>query len=272
MSGLNRIIALVLAISALCFSASAGFSGNHKPAFGGDFTFRKIKPPKSGVKKRITIQIEEPEIKPVAAAPAAKQPAVTEMDWFWAGVGADIEAAKPGRFLQAIEHLGKAPTSSPLPQPRLEDLRKIAEAHGRHILLHTTDKKVSPALVLALIAVESSGRVAVESNKGAQGLMQLIPATAERFGVSDATDPAENIRGGIAYLDWLMREFSGDTILALAGYNAGENAVKNHNGVPPYAETRAYVPKVLAAWKVARGLCLTPPELATDGCVFKTSG
>ncbi|HHL22716.1 MAG TPA: lytic transglycosylase domain-containing protein, partial [Aliiroseovarius sp.] len=67
---------------------------------------------------------------------------------------------------------------------------------------------------------------------------------------------------------WLMGEFGRDPILALAAYNAGENAVRGNSGVPPYPETRGYVPKVLAAWQVARGLCVTPPELITDGCVF----
>lgn len=98
--------------------------------------------------------------------------------------------------------------------------------------------------------------------------MQLMPATAERFGVSDTTVAADNIRGGVAYLDWLLQEFGGDPILALAGYNAGENAVKRAGGVPDYPETRGYVPKVLAAWSVAKGLCRTPPQLVSDGCVF----
>ena len=71
--------------------------------------------------------------------------------------------------------------------------------------------------------------------------MQLIPATARRFGVADAFEPAANIAGGAAYLDWLLHEFGGDVLLALAGYNAGENAVHEHNGVPPYPETRDYV-------------------------------
>ena len=98
--------------------------------------------------------------------------------------------------------------------------------------------------------------------------MQLIPATAARFDVADAFDPAQNIKGGVAYLDWLMETFYNDPILALAGYNAGENSVRANGGVPPFAETRAYVPKVLAAWSVARQLCKTPPELPSDGCVF----
>ena len=100
--------------------------------------------------------------------------------------------------------------------------------------------------------------------------MQLMPDTAERFGVQDAFEPEDNIRGGVAYLDFLMKEFDHDPILVLAGYNAGEGAVKSHEGVPPFVETRDYVPKVLAAYAVARGLCKTPPELITDGCVFST--
>jgi len=102
--------------------------------------------------------------------------------------------------------------------------------------------------------------------------MQLMSATAARFGVTDSMNPADNIKGGVAYLAWLMKHFDNDPILVLAGYNAGEGSVRDNAGVPPYAETRAYVPKVLAAWKVARGLCLTPPDLMTDGCVFHNNG
>jgi soluble lytic murein transglycosylase-like protein len=130
---------------------------------------------------------------------------------------------------------------------------------------------VSPALVLAVIAVESGGNAAAVSSAGATGLMQLMPDTASRFGVTESTDPVQNIRGGVAYLDWLMGEFGNDAVLALAGYNAGEGAVMKNAGVPPYAETRGYVPKVLAAWRVARGLCRTPPDLPGDGCVFVLS-
>ena len=100
----------------------------------------------------------------------------------------------------------------------------------------------------------------------------MMPPTAARFGVEDAFDVRDNIEGGTAYLDWLLDEFDNKVIYALAGYNAGEGAVRNNNGIPPFAETRAYVPKVLAAWEVARGLCMTPPELVTDGCVFRVSG
>lgn len=131
---------------------------------------------------------------------------------------------------------------------------------------------VSPALVLALISVESAGQITAESHAGAQGLMQLMPATAARFGVTDRLNPAENIKAGVAYLAWLMDHFGKDPILVLAGYNAGERAVRSNAGVPPYAETRSYVPKVLAAWTIAKWLCQTPPPLMTDGCVFHNNG
>ena len=73
------------------------------------------------------------------------------------------------------------------------------------------------------------------------GLMQLIPRTAKRFGVDDVWDPLQNIRGGMAYLRWLLDHFEGDVPLALAGYNAGEEAVRNYRGIPPYNETQRYV-------------------------------
>ena len=129
---------------------------------------------------------------------------------------------------------------------------------------------MSPAFVLAVIAIESAGQTDAVSHAGAVGLMQLIPATAARFGVEDSRDPSQNVKGGVAYLDWLLNEFDNDPVLALAGYNAGEGAVRKHQGVPPFNETRAYVPKVLAAWNVARSMCLTPPVLVSDGCVFTT--
>ncbi|MEO1797868.1 MAG: lytic transglycosylase domain-containing protein, partial [Pseudomonadota bacterium] len=132
----------------------------------------------------------------------------------------------------------------------------------------TVGTRVSPALVLAVISVESSGDAQAISRAGAQGLMQLMPATADRFGVTDAFDPVDNIKGGVALLDHLMETYGEDPILVLAAYNAGEGAVRDHGGVPPYAETRDYIPKVLSAFRVARGLCLTPPLMLSDGCVF----
>ena len=173
------------------------------------------------------------------------------------------------RFPLALATLSKGPGGARVAAPRLQHLQELAGQFGKDILAATVGTDVSPALALAVMAVESAGNPAAESSAGAQGLMQLIPATAERFGVTDPFLPAQNIRGGVAYLDWLLREFDRDPLMVLAAYNAGEGAVQANDGVPPYAETRDYVPKVLAAWQVAQGLCLTPPELVTDPCVFK---
>ena len=101
-----------------------------------------------------------------------------------------------------------------------------------------------PELVLAVIKAESNFNPKALSPKNAQGLMQLIPATAERFGVADTWDPVENIKGGMAYLRWLHDHFEGDVALAVAAYNAGEGAVMRYGGIPPYAETQGYVKKV----------------------------
>ncbi|MCG6861931.1 MAG: transglycosylase SLT domain-containing protein [Chromatiaceae bacterium] len=100
-------------------------------------------------------------------------------------------------------------------------------------------------LVLAVIETESGFNPKALSPKNAQGLMQLIPATAARFGVENAWDPEQNLHGGMAYLRWLLDHFDGDVKLALAGYNAGEKAVERHGGIPPYAETKAYVERII---------------------------
>lgn len=103
---------------------------------------------------------------------------------------------------------------------------------------------VDPKLVLAIISVESGFNVRAISPKNAQGLMQLIPETAQRFRVKNAFDPAQNIKGGLAYLQWLLAFFKGNVPLVAAAYNAGERAVERHRGIPPYPETRDYVRKV----------------------------
>ena len=250
-----------------------------------EFTFKRIGVPQGGSTGRITVQIDPAEQAAALAVPDAGgdaatagtpdaqatpgAPALSGYEWFWQTVSADVAGAGPantGRALSALRDRAGNPT------PRLQDLQNIAQAHGVDILRATVGTNISPALVLAVISVESGGKVNAESQAGAQGLMQLIPATAERFGVTDSSVAADNIGGGVAYLEWLMEKFDQDPILTLAGYNAGEGAVVSHEGVPPFAETRAYIPRVLSAWQVARGLCLTPPELLTDGCVFAVKG
>ena len=113
------------------------------------------------------------------------------------------------------------------------EVQAAAQRHG-----------VDEAIVRAIIHAESAFRPHVVSPKNAQGLMQLIPATARRFGVRDAFDPAQNIEGGVKYLAWLLKRYNGDLTMAAAGYNAGEGAVDRYKGVPPYRETRQYVARV----------------------------
>ncbi|HYQ24189.1 lytic transglycosylase domain-containing protein [Stenotrophomonas sp.] len=103
---------------------------------------------------------------------------------------------------------------------------------------------VDEAIVRAIIHAESAYNPTALSRAGAQGLMQLMPPTAARFGVSDSYDAGQNIRGGVQYLAWLLKRFNGDLTLAAAGYNAGEGAVDRHGGVPPYSETQYYVRRV----------------------------
>lgn len=116
----------------------------------------------------------------------------------------------------------------------------------QHIAAAATAYKVDLELVRAIIQVESDFDNLARSSKGAMGLMQLMPATAERFGVSDAWNPRQNIFGGVQYLRFLLDMFGGDIALVAAAYNAGENAVIRYNGIPPYRETRGYVGKVQA--------------------------
>ena len=109
--------------------------------------------------------------------------------------------------------------------------------------------EVDPKLALAVISVESAFNVRAKSPKNAQGLMQLIPETAQRFRVKNAYDPAENIKGGLAYLQWLLAFFKGNVSLVAAAYNAGERAVERHHGIPPYPETRDYVRKITQLYR-----------------------
>lgn len=113
------------------------------------------------------------------------------------------------------------------------------------ILESATREGLDPALIKAVIYVESRFNPNAKSRRGAIGLMQLMPATAADMGVSNPYSPSDNIRGGSKYLRWLMRRFDGNLSHVLAGYNAGPNAVKIHGGIPPYRETRHYVREVL---------------------------
>jgi soluble lytic murein transglycosylase-like protein len=276
----SKIFAALAVAGLFCTPATA----EDLPAFK-DFSSKRIIVGKPTAGKRIIVQIDPAaQAAYLADAPtvAAPQTEITtdapanyrkaSYDWYWTVVSPKLDDSAPGRLAGAMTALQNGPEGQTVSTPRLKGLQSIANAHGIDILKSTVGTNVSPALALAVISVESAGDIDAVSSAGASGLMQLIPATAERFGVADTSEPADNIKGGVAYLDWLMGHFDGDPLMVLAGYNAGEGAVKKHNGVPPFAETRDYVPKVLAAWTVARTLCITPPTLMTDGCVFASGG
>lgn len=117
-------------------------------------------------------------------------------------------------------------------------IQKSAENYGLHA-----------DLIRAVIQAESAGNKNIVSPKGAQGLMQLMPATARQYGVTDPFDPEQNIDGGAKYLSYLFKHYDGDTRLALAAYNSGEGTVDKYGGIPPYAETKDYVKKIEHALK-----------------------
>ncbi|CAM3044283.1 lytic transglycosylase domain-containing protein [Sporolactobacillus spathodeae] len=114
-------------------------------------------------------------------------------------------------------------------------------------IIHQAASKygVDPSLIRSVMETESGGNKEAVSATGAQGLMQLMPATARALGVSNSFDPVQNIEGGTKYLKHLLNEFQGNTRLALAAYNAGSGSVRKYGGVPPYSETVAYVDKVM---------------------------
>lgn len=138
-------------------------------------------------------------------------------------------------------------------QSSASTLRERAEQYQPYIRANSQRYSVDESLIIAVITAESCFAQRARSHKGAQGLMQLIPATAKRFGVTDAYQPSQNIRAGTKYLKFLLKRFSGNMEYAVAGYNAGEGAVDRHGGIPPYKETKEYVRRVMAVYNRLKG-------------------
>lgn len=165
-------------------------------------------------------------------------------------VQADVKLAVKGNGSKVIYNVGRSPKGG-----RGSDLAWLAKQHDRRskfdavIERYAAQYDVDPTLVRAVIQVESNFNPNCVSNKGARGLMQLMPATARRFGVTNIHDPEQNIHGGVRFLAYLMRLFNDDLPRVLAGYNAGENAVLRYGGIPPYEETSTYVVRAMTVYR-----------------------
>ena len=148
---------------------------------------------------------------------------------------AEAPVAAAAGSSEALPPPPPAPMRGARPKAIVDMVQKVAPEYG-----------VEPRLALAIMQAESNYNPLALSPKNAKGLMQLIPETADRFRVKDPYDAKQNLRGGLAYLRWLLAYFQGDLSLVAAAYNAGEGAVNRYRGIPPYAETRNYVSRVLA--------------------------
>jgi hypothetical protein len=164
-----------------------------------------------------------------------------------AGSLQDQPASRITSVVHTDRHSGKlvrTMVATPGPHSGAAEPRPLEAALAEAVGPIAAQHELSPDLIRSVIKVESNYNPYAISPKGAQGLMQLIPATARRFGVADVFNPVENIQGGTRYLKYLMNLYHGDYPLALAAYNAGEEAVARYGGVPPFPETRNYVVQV----------------------------
>jgi soluble lytic murein transglycosylase-like protein len=209
---------------------------------------------------------------PASAAPAAAKPTAQRVDFRTSASGETLAAASSGGRVtrgavykytkngvahytnvrpkggvaaqMLFTYIETCYACSALPNVDFGTVRLNTDAYSEEIREASARYGVDEAVVRAIIHAESAFRPNARSHAGAQGLMQLIPATAARFGVADAYDPKQNISGGVQYLAWLTKRFGGDLTLIAAGYNAGEGAVDKYGGVPPYKETQRYVQRV----------------------------
>jgi soluble lytic murein transglycosylase-like protein len=203
-------------------------------------------------------------------------------NFYLSGKGVPRDEAMAAAWTRRAIELGHVEARNLM--PRIASVRRmpapgcfVAAAHGPgHMQAPAKIEKMvrgmapefglDPNFVLAIMQIESGYRTDAVSPRNAQGLMQLIPETAERFGVKDAFDAKENMRGGMRYLRWLLAYFQGDVSLVAAAYNAGEGAVERYRGIPPYKETEVYVKRLHAVY--ARKRHPFEPRIAKASDVF----
>ncbi len=186
-----------------------------------------------------------------------------EGDFFILVLGASSSIAVPRnrvatvrRYVPVVQEPEEIPE-----QPQSLPWAEVAGEYAEMIRAAAVEHDLDPAVITAMIQVESNFDPFAVYHKGACGLLQLIPATAERFGVNDVFDPADNVSGGARYFRWLLDRFENRTEFALAAYNAGENVVLRYKGIPPYRETRDYVARVLQKAKVNGRVIKSRPGL-----------
>jgi len=242
--------------AALLIGLGAGAAAPTPAAAQASATATHLTPPRVAGKRRIMD----------AARPRARARRGAASAWFWRGVSTRRAAASPGRWAAVVRHVERARRTGKPVFGSTAKARQIWRRWHRLIARQAHKRNVTAPLLIAVIAVESGGDPRAISPKGAGGLMQLMPDTARRFGVANSLAPAQNLRGGARYLDWLLKRYDEDVVLALAAYNAGESVVERHKGVPPYAETRDYVAKVAGAYSLARRLCAKPPRSPRQRC------
>ncbi|MDX1711867.1 MAG: lytic transglycosylase domain-containing protein [Rhodovibrionaceae bacterium] len=184
-------------------------------------------------------------------------------DWFWERVPPQIDQGSRTNAMRIVVQARSGDRDLFLATTRA---RKVLAQWRTEIEAAARNAKINEALIAALVMIESGGNPDAKSRKGALGLGQLMPETARRYGVRNSLNPRENLRGSAAYLSDLIDMFRGDLVLALAAYNSGEGTVLRYQGVPPYPETRAYVPRVLEAFEAAGRLCSPPPRAARRRC------
>lgn len=247
---ITRALSLVAALSLAAPLAGAASAAELSASKG---VFKVVKPPAKGARLMTLTRVSQ-------SRPRPRQ----RHKWFWKIASPRLADADAGRITDMVAQAAKR-----LENPKSTLLvRAIQDIYREEIEMAARRADIPPALLAAVIATESAGKIRARSHAGAQGLAQLMPGTAARFGVKDPYNAAENLRGAAEYLAFLLNMFEGDYILALAGYNAGEHAVTRHKGVPPYNETRDYVPKVLNYYAAANKVeCLFDTSLTNRPCV-----